>query len=135
MTINKPDSFKKLLYLSMGIAIILSVAFLVLGFIVKPYASKYQDIVIGGANVLILIGGFVRIRNANKDTNIGRIASQHLWIVFSLSTAVLSLLFGTYFFPGSTELKYISVTLVSLISLVTLIAVLDAASKKIPIFD
>ncbi|KJE48559.1 MULTISPECIES: hypothetical protein [unclassified Acidiplasma] len=135
MKSDKLDSFKKLLYISMGIALILSIAFFGLGFIVKPYASKYQDIVIGAINSIILVVGFFRIRLANSDTEIGRMASQHLWMVFSLSTAVLSLLFGIYFYPGSILIKDISITIVSLISIVTLIAVLDSAFNKIPIFD
>ncbi len=129
------DPLKKILILGMVISLILSVAFLAIGFAVKSAPSRYQDIIIGLTNAVILGVGFGRIRSVSDDKNFGRIASQHLWIVFSLSTAVLSLLFGTYFYPGSATIKYLSIAIVSIISIVTLIVVVDAAINKVPIFD
>lgn len=131
----KNESIRELMKLAMVISLFLSIVFIALGLVVKVPAAKYQDIVIGASNVVVLAVGLLRVRYITDNVNFGRIASQHLWIVFSLSTAVLALLFGPYFYPGSALLNYSSIALVSLIAIVALIAVVNAFAKKIPIFD
>lgn len=126
---------KKVLVMGLEISLVLSVVVVVIGFLTKPAPARYQDIVIGAANAVILAFGLYRIRTKSDEKSMGTIASQHLWIVFSLSTAVLSLLFGSYFYPGSASISYANMAIMSLISVVTLVAVVSAAAKKVPIFD
>ena len=82
-----------------------------------------------------IVVGMFRLSSAPDARAMGRVSSQHLWIVFSLSTAVLSLLFGSYFYPGSSTLSYASIAIMSLISVITLFAVVSAATQRVPIFD
>ena len=126
---------KDILRYGMIASLVLSVIFVILGLMVKVPPARYQDIVIGSANAAILVAGMFRLSSAPNATAMGRVSSQHLWIVFSLSTAVLSLLFGSYFYPGSDTLSYASIAIVSLISVITLFAVISAATQKVPIFD
>ncbi len=129
------SSLRLLLMLGMVISIVLSIAFLLIGFLTKTPPAKYQDITIGLLNALVLVVGILRVRNTTDISQFGRMASQHLWIVFSLSTAALSLVFGSYFYPGSVVLHISTVAILSIVSLVTLIAVLGAATRRVPIFD
>lgn len=129
------NRLKDLLRYGMLISLVLSIIFVILGLMIKAPPARYQDIVIGSANALILVVGLLRLSSAPDEKAMGRVSSQHLWIVFSLSTAVLSLLFGSYFYPGSEVFSYASIAIMSLISLVTLIAVVSAATQKVPIFD
>lgn len=126
---------KDILRYGMITSLVLSVIFIILGFLIKAPPARYQDIVIGSTNAVILIVGILRLSSAPDERAMGRVSSQHLWIVFSLSTAVLSLLFGSYFYPGSNNLSYATIAIMSLISVITLFAVVSAATQRVPIFD
>lgn len=126
---------KKVLVVGLEASLVLSLIVIAVGFLTKAPPARYQDIVIGASNAVILFFGLVRIRAKSEEKTMGTIASQHLWIVFSLSTAVLSLLFGSYFYPGSDYISYANIALMSLISVITLVAVVMAAANRVPIFD
>ncbi len=129
------NRLKDILRYGMITSLVLSILFVILGFTIKAPPARYQDIVIGSANAVILVVGMFRLSSAPDARAMGRVSSQHLWIVFSLSTAVLSLLFGSYFYPGSSTLSYASIAIMSLISVITLFAVVSAATQRVPIFD
>lgn len=126
---------KKILMVALESSLVLSFVVVAVGLLTSAPPARYQDIIIGATNAVILLFGMFRVKSRTDEGSMGTVAAQHLWIVFSLSTAVLSLLFGSYFYPGSDYISYANIALMSLISVITLVAVVSAAAKRVPIFD
>lgn len=76
----------------------------------------------------------VKGKDAPSIEKIGKIGAQHSWLTFSVTTAVLALLFGKYFSDNMTTMviQYIMLTVISLVSVYLIVVV---ASRKIYFLD
>lgn len=105
----------------------------------KNPATVAQDISISLVNILTGFVGIYRIKRIKSETQeaINRkaiVAAQHSWLVLSLTTAVIALLFGNYFNDTALmmAMQYILLTVISMIATYVIIIV---AMKKLPILE
>lgn len=90
-------------------------------------------------NVLAGFIGLYRIRKVKDVTQVGInrkgiIGAQHSWIMISINTAVLVLLFGSYF-KDSTVTTVFGYIFLTIISLIAAYAIIEVAIKKLPFLD
>ncbi|MGC8701222.1 MAG: hypothetical protein ACP5R3_06420 [Thermoplasmata archaeon] len=105
----------------------------------KNPATVAQDISLGAVNILAGGIGLFRIKKIKENTQdaVNKkaiIAAQHSWLVLSLTTAVLVLLFGNYFSDAISVMviQYIILTIISVLAAYVIIVV---AMKKLPILE
>ncbi len=131
--------FKKIMTYGLILYIVLSLILLVAG----VTASKKQTFTELGAlalvNVLSSVFGLVRIlmvkpAQTNIKEKIGKIAAEHSWLTFSVTTAVLSLAFGSYFIDNATTM-IIQYVFLSAITLLSIYMIVEVARNKITFLD
>jgi len=121
------------------IYVILSLILAVFVFAAKNPATIAQDLSLGIVNILTGVIGIYRIRKikANDQEAINRkaiIAAQHSWLVLSLTTAVLALLFGR-FFEDTMLVMIMQYLLLTVISVLAIYIIILVAMKKLPILE
>jgi len=121
------------------IYVILSLILAVFVFAAKNPATIAQDLSLGIVNILTGVIGIYRIRKikANDQEAINRkaiIGAQHSWLVLSLTTAVLALLFGR-FFEDTMLVMIIQYLLLTVISVLAIYIIILVAMKKLPILE
>jgi len=124
---------------SLMIYVILSLILAVFVFAAKNPATIAQDLSLGIVNILTGVIGIYRIRKikANDQEAINRkaiIAAQHSWLVLSLTTAVLALLFGR-FFEDTMLVMIMQYLLLTVISVLAIYIIILVAMKKLPILE
>ncbi|MFP3257124.1 MAG: hypothetical protein RXO36_04945 [Candidatus Nanopusillus acidilobi] len=118
---------------------ILSLILAVFVFAAKNPATIAQDLSLGIVNILTGVIGIYRIRKikANDQEAINRkaiIGAQHSWLVLSLTTAVLALLFGR-FFEDTMLVMIMQYLLLTVISVLAIYIIILVAMKKLPILE
>jgi len=136
--VNKLKLENIILY-SLMIYVILSLILAVFVFAAKNPATIAQDLSLGIVNILTGVIGIYRIRKikANDQEAINRkaiIAAQHSWLVLSLTTAVLALLFGR-FFEDTMLVMIMQYLLLTVISVLAIYIIILVAMKKLPILE
>jgi|YelNatPaOPRAMG01_1025707.scaffolds.fasta_scaffold15118_3 peptidoglycan/LPS O-acetylase OafA/YrhL len=121
------------------IYVILSLILAVFVFAAKNPATIAQDLSLGIVNILTGVIGIYRIRKikANDQEAINRkaiIGAQHSWLVLSLTTAVLALLFGR-FFEDTMLVMIMQYLLLTVISVLAIYIIILVAMKKLPILE
>jgi len=124
---------------SLMIYVILSLILAVFVFAAKNPATIAQDLSLGIVNILTGVIGIYRIRKikANDQEAINRkaiIGAQHSWLVLSLTTAVLALLFGR-FFEDTMLVMIMQYLLLTVISVLAIYIIILVAMKKLPILE
>jgi hypothetical protein len=102
-------------------------------------ATKPEVVCIVGVNVVGSLIGFYRLSAVKDGTPEGTnrkaiIGAQHSWFVLSLSSAVLVLLFGSYF-KDSTATMVFQYLFLSLICIIAAYAIIEVAYNKLPILE
>ncbi|MCL6003302.1 MAG: hypothetical protein M0Z77_07015 [Thermoplasmatales archaeon] len=90
-------------------------------------------------NVVVALIGLLRIyivRAADPDfkTKIGKAGAEHAWLIFSVTTAVLALVFGRTFQVDLTAMV-IQYVLLTVISLISVFMIVEVARQKIAFLD
>ncbi|MGC9124077.1 MAG: hypothetical protein ACP5IB_08450 [Thermoplasmata archaeon] len=124
---------------SLILYIILSFILAIFVLMARNPATVVQDIALSLVNILTGATGIYRMKKIKENTldAINRkaiIAAQHSWLVLSLTTAVLALLFGNYFLDTYLIMimQYILLTVISAIAAYAIIVV---AIHKLPILE
>ncbi|MGC8981989.1 MAG: hypothetical protein ACP5JU_03515 [Minisyncoccia bacterium] len=124
---------------SLILYIILSFILAIFVLMARNPATVVQDIALSLVNILTGATGIYRMKKIKENTldAINRkaiIAAQHSWLVLSLTTAVLALLFGNYFLDTYLIMimQYILLTVISVIAAYVIIVV---AIHKLPILE
>ncbi len=136
--VNKVDLDKMMRYVLM-FYIVFSII-LVIGLIWATNKATTPEV--GLLALINVIGGLLGLYriSAIKDTTqegINKkaiVGAQHSWMVLSLSSAVLVLLFGSYFKDSTTTMVFQYVFL-TIICIIAAYAIIEVALKKLPILE
>jgi len=120
--------------------IVLSTLLLILGGVFASNPATFpQLLALFIANVGAALYGLVKVKlikgeDKESETKIGIAAAQSSWLILSVTTAVLALLFGKFFEdnPITMSAEY---TLTTLISLLAAYLIIDIAMRKIPFLE
>jgi cobalamin synthase len=130
---------KKTVNLTLALFAVLSLVTLVAVLTASNKATSIELEILALVNVLSAVFGLVRVTTVKEhgpegSEKFGKIGAQHSWLTFSVTTAVLSLLFGKYFADNAATVA-IQVVLLTVISLLAVFMIVDVARKKIYFLD
>jgi len=125
--------YSLVLYMVFSLILVISVV------LAKNPATVAQDISLGAVNILTGGIGLFRIKKIKENTQdaVNKkaiIAAQHSWLVLSLTTAVLVLLFGNYF-SDAISVMVIQYIILAIISVLAAYVIIVVAMKKLPILE
>jgi len=90
-------------------------------------------------NVGTALYGLIRLKlvkgeDKEGEAKIGIIGAQHSWLILSVTTAVLSLLFGKFFEDNiiTMSIEYVFLTMISIIAIYSIV---EVARRKIPFLE
>ena len=122
------------------ISIIVLTLILLIAFITPLNKETYWELgSLVFVNIVVAVIGLLRIygvkaADPNFKTKIGKAGAEHSWLILSVTTAVLALVFGRTFQVNLTAMiiQYILLTLISLISIFMIV---EVARQKIAFLD
>ena len=122
------------------ISIIVLTLILLIAFITPLNKETYWELgSLVFVNIVVAVIGLLRIygvkaADPNSKTKIGKAGAEHSWLILSVTTAVLALVFGRTFQVNLTAMiiQYILLTLISLISIFMIV---EVARQKIAFLD
>jgi len=125
--------YSLVMYMIFSLILVISVV------LAKNPATVPQDISLGAVNILTGGIGLFRIKKIKENTQdaVNKkaiIAAQHSWLVLSLTTAVLVLLFGNYF-SDAISVMVIQYIILAIISVLAAYVIIVVAMKKLPILE
>jgi hypothetical protein len=125
--------YSLVLYMVFSLILVISVV------LAKKPVTVAQDISLGAVNILTGGIGLFRIKKIKENTQdaVNKkaiIAAQHSWLVLSLTTAVLVLLFGNYF-SDAISVMVIQYIILAIISVLAAYVIIVVAMKKLPILE